>query len=402
MRLSLFGFAAASLAPSAAAAQPVSLKPLLDARLRYEHVHQDGLAREANALTARVRAGAEIASGSWAMLVEGEGTLAPVDNYFDGVRGARVRPLILDPENLELNRAQLRWTGLKSSTVTVGRQRIELLDQRFVGSAGFRQNEQTFDAVRLHYGTKTGPTLDVTYSWSVRTVNGARGRGARQTAIDGDNLFAVAGLPTPVGTLSAFAILADQDEAVVQNYALSSQTYGVRLAGTGPIGKATLVYAASYAQQSDFHRNPNDYSASYLLGEASLGARGLTGTIGYELLGADDGRPLTSVQTPLGTLFKFQGWADRFVTTPPNGLQDLYASLAYGAKNVGPADSITLTGTWHRFDSDRLDLRYGDELDLLASAKRGRYTLSARYARYRARSFATDTDRFWLSAEFAY
>ena len=38
-----------------------------------------------------------------------------------------------------------------------------------------------------------------------------------------------------------------------------------------------------------------------------------------------------------------------------------------------------------------------DELDLLASIKRGRYTLSAKYAGYDALAFATDTGKAWLS-----
>jgi hypothetical protein len=36
----------------------------------------------------------------------------------------------------------------KALDLTLGRQRINLDDQRFVGSVGWRQNEQTFDAVR--------------------------------------------------------------------------------------------------------------------------------------------------------------------------------------------------------------------------------------------------------------
>ena len=402
MRSFLLSAAAASIASGAAVAEPVRLKPLLDARLRYEHVDQEGPLRDADALTGRVRAGAEAVSGPWSLLVEGEATIAPIDRYFDGVHGPPDRSLVLDPENAELNRAQLRWTGAKNMAVTLGRQRIELLDQRFVGPAGFRQNEQTFDAARLQWGGKSGPALDLTYSWSVRTVNGTRGRGARQTAIEGDNLFAVAALPTPVVTVSAFAILVDQDEAVIQNYRLSSQTYGLRLAGSRPIGPLTAAYAASIARQSDYHRNPSDYAATYALAEGSLAARGFTATLGHEWLGADDGRPLTSVQTPLATLFKFQGWADRFTTTPPNGLRDLYVGAAYGAKKVGPADAITLSGTWHRFRSDRLDLDYGREVDLLASAKFGRYTLAARSAIYTSKGFATDLVRSWLSLEFLF
>ncbi|MFT2622013.1 hypothetical protein ACMWQU_26705, partial [Escherichia coli] len=81
----------------------------------------------------------------------------------------------------------------------------------------------------------------------------------------------------------------------------------------------SLGYSASWARQSNWHRNPNRYAASYWLGEATLGIKAFTATIGYEVLGADKGIALTSVQTPLASFFKFNGWASKFVTTPPNG-----------------------------------------------------------------------------------
>src|SRR3546814_9023927 len=83
-------------------------------------------------------------------------------------------------------------------------------------------------------------------------------------------------------------------------------------AGAHPLTKAVkLSYAASYARQSDYRNNPNDYSAEYYLVEAGLGFSGFTIGGGYEVLGADNGVALTSFQTPLATLHKFQGWADK-------------------------------------------------------------------------------------------
>ena len=58
-------------------------------------------------------------------------------------------------------------------------------------------------------------------------------------------------------------------------------------------------------------------------------------------------------------------------------------------------------GMIQSFESDRLDLHYGNEVDLAGSLRRGRATFSARYARYRADAFATDTDKFWLSLDWA-
>ena len=118
------------------------------------------------------------------------------------------------------------------------------------------------------------------------------------------------------------------------------------------------------------------------------------------MLGADKGVALTSFQTPLATLFKFQGWADKFLTTPPNGVRDLYGSVGYGVKKIGPAQGVTLQAIYHRFDSDWLSQHEGNELDLLASAKFGKTLLSVRYADYKAKTFATDTRKVWLQLDW--
>lgn len=385
-----------------ACAQDIRLTPLVDGRVRYEHVEQDGIARDADALTVRVRGGVQAASGSWSALVEAQGTLAPIDAYYDGVQGAATRPLVADPENIALYRAQLQYRT-KALAVTAGRQRIVLDDERFVGNVAFRDNAQTFDAVRAEMTAILRLKLDVTYAWGVRTIWGINGTGARQQAVSGDNVFANLSYATPVGNLIGFAYLVDQDEAAVQGFRLSNQTYGVRLAGTRAFSKAVkLAYQFSYARQDDWHRNPNGYGANYYLADATVSVAGWSLNGGYEVLGAEQGVAFTSFQTPLGTNFKFQGWADKFLTTPPNGVRDLYAGGGYGWKKVLGADAITLSGTWHRFRSDRLGQAYGREIDLIASAKVRRATVSARYARYRADAFATDTDKAWLQIDWTY
>lgn len=188
----------------------------------------------------------------------------------------------------------------------------------------------------------------------------------------------------------------------MQAYQLSSQSYGVRFAGAHALSKhAKLSYQASYATQSNYRRNPNDYRADYYLIDATLDAHGWKAGAGYEVLRADKGTTLTSFQTPLATGFKFQGWADKFLTTPPNGVRDLYGSVGYGWQAIGPAKGVTVQAVYHRFDSDRLGQHYGNEIDLLATAKLGKHTLlSARYADYRARSFQTDTRKIWLQADW--
>ena len=386
-----------------ALADEVSVKPILDTRLRWENVDQQGIAKDANAVTFRARVGAELALGDWRLLGEAEGTTAIVEHYFSGLNGKVQYPLVGDPTNFELNRLQLQYRGMRKTVLTLGRQRINIEDQRFVGSAGWRQNEQTFDAARIEYGDAKGLQLDLTYAWSDRTIWGIDGTGARPQAIDGNNVFATASYPTSIGKLTGFAYLVDQDEKAVQNFRQSSQSYGVRLAGSRPLSKtAKLTYALSYAVQSDYHRNPNRYHADYGLAEAGIEVSAWKLGAGYELLGADKGVPFTSFQTPLATLHKFQGWADKFLTTPPNGIQDYYGQVGYGWKKLAGLDAVNALLVYHRFDSARAGLHYGNEWDASVAAKRGRWTATAKLASYKADQFATDTRKIWLQLEWAY
>ena len=371
---------AASLLAAAgpACADPILLKPLVDLRIRYENDHQDGLAKNSNALTARLRAGVSASDGPWSALVETQGLLAISGQYYDGLHGAATRPLINDPQNIALSRAQIQYKT-KQLTITAGRQRIMLDDERFVGFAGFRENGQTFDAVRTEWTPIKGLKADVSYVWSVRTIWGIDGFGARQQAVSGNNVLANLSYVTPVGTVTGFAYLVDQNEAAVQGYRLSSQTYGARFTGSRPLSKKVkLSWQASYATQSDYHQNPNSYRADYYLIDATLDVSSWKLNGGYEVLGADKGVALTSFQTPLATLFKFQGWGDKFLTTPPNGVRDLYGSVGYSVKKLGVAQAVTFQAVYHRFDSDRLSLHEGNELDLLASAKFGHAVVGAR------------------------
>jgi hypothetical protein len=396
-----------ALLPATALADPLALKPIAEARLRYENVDQVG-ANEADAVTLRMRAGFEAKKGAFALLAEAEGTLAILEEYNSGLNGFAAHPIVADPENVELNRLQIQYTGIPKTVVTIGRQRINLDDQRFVGSVGWRQNEQTFDAVRAEWSGIKGLKADLTYAWSDRTIWGVDGFGARQQSVSGDNVFANLGYKGKNFGLTGFAYLVDQDEAVVQSFRLSSQTYGLRANANLPLGKAKLGLVASYARQSDYHNNPNDYSADYWLGEAALDVAGFKLTGGYEVLGADSGVALTSFQTPLATLHKFNGTADKFLTTPANGLRDLYVGLSKAFPEAKALSGLNAAVTWHRFESDRPGLEYGDEWDAQLGWKIGKkmsfLAKAAFYDRNGTADFIgdADTEKFWLQLEYIF
>lgn len=380
-------FAAGGLAlPALAAAADIT--PLADARLRFEGVEQDGVARNAEAVTARIRTGFQLSEGPFKLLAESEATLALDERYNSGVNGRTLYPVVADPENVELNRLQLEYVGIPGTRVTLGRQRINLDDQRFVGSVGWRDNEQTFDALRVEWSGVKDVKLDLTWAWSNRTIWGIDGASARQQAVRGDSVFANLSWKHRFGTLTGFAYLVDQDELPVLT--ALSQTYGVRFAGSLPVSKPVKIsYALSYARQTDFHRNPDSYAADYWLGEIGIEAKGVKLGMGYEVLGP-------GFQTPLATLHRFNGWADKFLSTPPNGLRDLYVTGSYGWKAFG------LTAAWHRFRSDRRDLHYGNEINLQATAKMTkRLTALAKFADYDATAFATDTRKYMFQLEYS-
>jgi hypothetical protein len=423
---SVFLFTAAALAAPIALAQPVlaaepapkfgdpmpiasdiTLDPIIDGRLRWESVDQP--ATEADAVTLRLRGGFEVKHkpSNLAFLAEAEGTLAlgkDYNAYPFPVASSQRRiqySAVVDSENIELNRLQLQYKG-KAVTVTLGRQRINLDDQRFVGAVGWRQNEQTFDAVRGE--AKIGPVmLDATYAISQRTIFGMDAEERR--AYDGHFAFLGAGAKLGPVQLKGFAYLLNyrlKEQGGTQAVALAdTQTYGMRATTSLPLSKAVkLNLAASYARQMDWKQNAVDYGADYIAAEAGIAWKGLAVTGGYEKLGASNGR---AFQTPMATLHKFNGWADRFLVTPATGLQDIYGGIAYKLDKVKALPGLNAAVTYHQFESDVGGIDYGNEWNASVgfTVTRG-VNLLAKYADYNAKGFGVDTRIFWLQAEFVF
>lgn len=383
----------------------LTLDPIVEGRLRYEHVDTPTL--DADAVTMRLRAGAELKHASGlSFLAEAEGTLAVVDDYnafsFTTTNSQR-RPayaVVADPMNIELNRLQVQYKS-KPLTLTVGRQRINLDDQRWVGSVGWRQNEQTFDAVRAE--ASLGPVmLDATYADRQRTILGIDA-GAR-TRYQGDFVFLGAGTKLGPVAVKAFAYLLDYDPTAQAGALATSnadtQTYGARAVGGFNLSKkAKLTVIASYARQSNYANNPASYGVDYIAAEAGVGYGPLGVSAGYEKLGSDG---VHAVQTPMATLHKFNGWADLFLTTPANGIQEYYGGLTYKFAGVKALPGLNAAVSYHRFDSDKAGLHYGDEWDASLGFKVSRMNLLAKFARYDADKFGADTTKVWLQMEFAY
>ena len=389
-------FAQAKTGDPVVVAEGLTLDPIFDARLAYEYVDQP--VTSADSLTLRTRAGLELASDiGLSFLVESEATLGIINDYNDTNAGNGVEPfsVVADPENIELNRIQLKFAKKDKGSLTVGRQRINIDDQRFVGSVGWRQNEQTFDAVSASVTALKPLTLEATYAISQRTIFGADA-GTRE-AFDGDLIFLGAGVKVGPVNLKGFAYLLDFDAG--QSVSLSSSaTYGLRATAKLPVSEGfTLNLAGSYAVQKDYKDNPGNYSVDYIAGSIGTSLSGFGLTLGYESLGADGAG--NRFQTPLATLHKFNGWADVFLSTPPAGLEDKYVSVS---KKVNLLGGITASAAYHDFRSDVGSIKYGTELDAALNFKVSVFSVGLKYANYNADSYAVDTEKFWLRLGYSF
>ncbi|WP_420430767.1 hypothetical protein [Hyphobacterium sp.] len=354
---------AGGLVLAASSGAPALADPefLIDARLRYESVDQDGFADSAQALTLRTRFG--IDSGpmnGFRFLVEGENVLHLVDDFNSTTNGQTGFPVVADPEETELNRAQLTYTGLDDTTLTLGRQRVILGDARYVGNVGFRQNEQTFDALRLSFEGVQNLTLNYLYLDRVNRIFGDD-HPAGEWDLDGH--VVTAEFAAPAGRLSGFAYLIDNQDIA----ALSSATFGARWQGEIlREGSPVFGYFAEYAHQTDYGDNPASFDLGLFRAQASLSQNGISGAAGFEILEGDGARGFA---TPLATLHAFQGWADVFLATPPSGIRDLYIRGGWTVSDPVFGQGLSLAAVYHDFEAESGGGSLGSEIDLVATSR---------------------------------
>jgi len=343
------------------------ITPILNSRLRYEYADFGAPGIEgSNLLSLRNRFGIKTDSVyGFEFLAEGDHTwvLTQTRGYraFPGPGGVPAdKSVIADPDSIDLNRLQLTYTAdTIDTTIIVGRQYIKFDDQRFFGAVGWRQNDQTFDAVILQ--NHSIEDLAITYGY-FNQVNRIFGTNAPNVALErwhGDNhIIRTEYTGFDNNTLRSFAYLLDFDNAVLN----SSDTYGLELQGSRDVSAdSALAYLFTAAVQSDAGKNPVNYQEYYLRGQLGLNHGDCNYGIGLERLTSDGlgGR----FRFPLGTNHKFNGYADAFLATPAAGLMDYYVWV--GTKACGFKHTVTL----HNFTTDRGNVSLGWEIDYVAARK---------------------------------
>lgn len=380
--------AAASLAEAVAAGEAG-----VDLRYRYETVDQTGISEKAKASTLRTRL--NYSTGDYMdfkAFLEFDDVTAFGDIEYNNATGLPTAqtsyPVVADPEGTEVNQAKLTYTGVEDTTVTFGRQRIIFDNARFIGNVGWRQNEQTYDGLTV--ANSSLPDTSVVYGY-VSNVNRIFGEASANGDIDTKaHLLNISYEGLSAGKLTGYGYLLE----FVDTPASSQSTLGLRFAGGTAMSEGVkALYAVEFATQSDYKDGASTIDADYSLVEVGAAMSGVTVKLGLETLSGDG---TYGFSTPLATAHAFNGWADKFLATPANGLVDGYVSVS------GKVSGVKLMAVYHDFSADTGGADYGTEMDLLAVKKFGPYTVLAKYAAYSADSFATDTDKLWLMGQASF
>ena len=196
------------------------------------------------------------------------------------------------------------------------------------------------------------------------------------------------------GTLRGYLLSIDYDQEVL--WALSTMTYGASFAGTTHLSETLgLTYRLELATQQDTANNPESVDADYLRADIGLAFGKVTAGAGYEVLGGSPGDG--SFNTPLATLHKFNGWADKFLTTPADGLRDFFVSV--GA-DLG---RFALLGVYHDFSADSGGASWGSELDasvVYTAPWKQKFAIEA--AVYDADDWLSDTEKIFLWTQWGF
>ncbi|MEJ2111963.1 MAG: hypothetical protein P8Z37_19040 [Acidobacteriota bacterium] len=370
----------------------------LNLRYRFEYVTDQTTASTGkNAMASTLRTAFSYRSRpfhGFAGFVEFENVSVPGKNLFNNkgadhlFNGMIDRPVVADPKLTEVNQVYLDLTALPDTVIRAGREEVVLDNHRFVGNVGWRQNHQSFDDVSIVNKSIPKTTLTYAHLFTVRLIFG-------DSKPMNSHLLNASFQVLDFVKLTAYAYLLDYNNQ--SDLGLTTNTFGFRISGTRSIRKEwKSFYDLEYMRQVDGGDNPNTINENYYRLEGGVERDNcLSLKVGHEVLG---GSPEGGqFNTPLATLHIWNGWADKFLTTPMNGLKDTYFSLGNNTKR------FNLSGAFHWFRSETGAVNYGKEMDLLAAyTSPWSQVFAIKTAFYRADSYSEDTDKIMLFTTYRF
>ena len=361
----------------------------LNLRYRYEDVDQDGFDKRGQASTFRTMAGYN--TGTWKGLevylefedVRDFGFSNDHNNAGAGSlwNGVTDRPVIPDAPSTEFNQVYLGWSPIKTLPFRFGLQEIVLDNSRFIGNVGWRQNHQSFEAGRVEFNGVKNLKLGYSYIGRQHSVLGG------SQPMNSMHLSAAYTFGK-IGTVKAYGMILDYEREEL--WRLNTATYGAFFDGKAALSDSLgLIYRLEIANQTEVNNFREHINANYIRADFGVSISKVTIAAGYEILGgsAEDGQ----FRTPLATLHKFNGWADKFLNTPIDGLQDISLSV------TAVLGKFKLMGIYHDFSADTGGAKWGTELDAAVIYNAPwKQQFAIKYANYSADQHATDTKKLWL------
>jgi hypothetical protein len=201
----------------------------------------------------------------------------------------------------------------------------------------------------------------------------------------------------PALKLESYAYLLDLEQAPT----LSTATYGLRGEGFFQVGAGfTARLNGAFSYQEDRANNPLSISLRHTLVEAGLGYDEFTALVGREVL---EGNRTIGFQTPIASPHAFQGWAEVFVTKPPDGLTDVYVKATYGFPVLAIFGKPTASVAYHDFTAERTVAGLGSEWDAGLDVRfNDHFSYSGAFALYDGGGARPDKHVFWLYATYVY
>ncbi len=317
-------------------------------------------------------------------------------NQYNSLRNDKTAySVIPDPDESNLNQAYLQYGGIPGWQLRVGRQAINLDDERFVGAVGFRQTPQTFDAISIAGTPLDNLTIYGAYLWRIKNI--LNENIPAQTV-----LSEISWSPSPLIHAQAFGYwYGNQAQSAIPGAAAcflagnaqvcNSQTLGLRVEGTIPLTRSIKIpYDLSYAKQRPYDGGSAAINAAYYHLRAGVALPAAWVNANYMVMGANP-QGTYGFQTPLATKHAFNGWAELFLTTPPQGLRSLYMSVG------GKIMKTQLLAIYYDFQADHGGARYGHELDLSVTHGFSKHwRAGVQYADYRRRTYGVNTEGAWV------
>ncbi len=325
-----------------------------------------------------------------------------VDDYYPEDSDFQV---IADPSQTRITQANIEYT-IANTTFIAGRKMFTLDNHRFIGHVGWRQMPQTFDMIGIV--NKSIPKLTVTAGyvsrvnrvWGTQTSTSTDPYNGKSSVWDTNSaLLHVNYAFDPVFSLTGYGYM----------IANVHDTFGLRATGGIKFPWGKVSYEAEYADQGKASLEEGSYDktldvdAKYNKLGVKVNASGLVAGVTYEVLGKKEGKEGGAFSTPLATLHGMNGWADKFLATPVDGLVDTSITLGYVDKQIG-----RLVAIYHIFDSDKDSKDYGDELDMIYAKKLSKtLSLIAKAALYNKgddlpKKFGDDTTKYWLMLDYKF